>query len=206
MKQDQKNNESSIEIKDLIEKERQEGLKVFRKTGFPAKLEARIKSGTRPNQLLPHWLKSTVMISSILLIIVITAVIMKNFFIPTTPYLEGISIIERFLLQAPNLQRASQAQDREKVTITPGTEEFYRLEWSIQRIILSVKREEINDGDIPYFIYKVVDRIGELGKKKLVIHPEEENQKNLLNEIRNIRKKKNIKEFFSQILKNLEEV
>ena len=206
MKQDQKSNESSIEIKDLIEKERQEGLKVFRKTDFPAKLDARIKSGARPNQLLPHWMKSPVMISGILLIIILIGVIIKNLFIPAAPYLEGISIIERFLLQAPNFQRTLQAQDGEKVTITSGTEEFYRLEWSIQRIILSVKREEINDGDIPYFIYEVVDRIGESGKKKLVIYPEEESLKNLLNEIRNIRKKKNTQEFFSQILKKLKEV
>lgn len=206
MKQDQKINENSIEIKDLIKKERREGLEVFRKTDFAAKLEARIKSGARQKQLWPYWLKSAVTISSVLLIIVIIGVIIKNLIIPETPYLEDISIIERFLLQAPNMQKALQTQGRKEVTITPGTEEFYRLEWSIQRIILSVKREEINDGDIPYFIYEVVDRIGELRKKKLVIRPEEENQKNLSNEIRNIRKKKNIKEFFSQILKKLEEV
>lgn len=206
MKQDQKNNENSIEIKDLIKKERQEGLEVFRKTDFAAQLEARIKSGTRSKQLWPYWLKSAVTISSVLLIIVIIGVIMKDLFIPKTSYLEDISIIEKFLLQAPNIQKALQTHERKEVTITPGAEEFYRLEWSIQRIILSVKREEINDGDIPYFIYEVVDRIGESGKKRLVIHPEEENQKNLLNEIRNIRKKKNIQEFFSQILKKLEEV
>lgn len=205
MKQYQKNNKSSIEIKDLIERERQEGLEVFRKTDFAAKLDSRIKSRARSKQLWPYWLKSGVTISSTLLIIVIIAVIMKNLFIPATPYLEGISIIERFLLQAPNMQRALQAQERKEVAITPGTEEFYRLEWSIQRIILSVKREEINDGDIPYFIYEVMDKIGGSGKKKLVIYPEEESLKNLLNEIRNIRKKKNTREFFSQILKKLEE-
>ena len=206
MRQDQKNNKSSIEIRDLIERERQEGLEVLRKTDFAAKLEARIKSEARPKQLWPYWLKSPVTISAVLLTIVIIAVIMTNLFIPATPYLEDVVIIERFLLQAPNVQRALQTQDREEVTITPGTEEFYRLEWSIQRIILSVKREEINDEDIPFFIYKVVDKAGESGKKKLIIYPEEESLKNLLNEIKNIRKKKNTQEFFSQILKKLEEV
>lgn len=206
MRQDKKNNKSSIEIKELIERERQEGLEVFRKTDFTARLEARIKSGTRPKRFWPYWLKRPVPILGILLIIVVITVIVKNLFIPAAPYLEGIVIIERFLLQAPNVRRTLQTQDRKEMIITPGTKEFYRFEWSIQRIILSVQREGINDGDIPYFIYKVVDKFSESGKKKWVIYTEKKSIKNLLNEIKNMREEKNHQEFFSQILKKLEEV
>ncbi len=92
------------------------------------------------------------------------------------------------------------------MTISPGTEEFYRFEWSIQKILFSVKREGIKDEDVPSLIYKILDEIGEPGKKKWVSYPEGESLKNLLDEIKNMRREGKTTELFSQILKKLEEV
>ena len=206
MRNDHKNDTDLSGIEKLIERERQEGLEVFRKTDFSAKLEARIRSGVKPKYSWPFWLRRPVPVLGILLVLIITAVIVKSLIIPSSTQLEVIVVIENYLSQSPNIQRAFPVRQREGRTISPGSEAFYRFEWSIQKILFSVKREGIRDEDVPSLIFKFLDETGEPGRKKWVLYPEDESLKNLLDEIKTMKQEGKTTELFSQILKKLEEV
>lgn len=205
MRKDHNNDINLTGIKELIKKERQEGLEVFRKTDFSAKLEARIRSGEKSKYFWPYWLKKPVPVLGILLVMIVIAVIVKSFFIPSATRLEVV-VIEKFLSQSPNMQRVFPIRQRQDMTISPGTKEFHRFEWSIQQILFSVKREGIKDEDVPSLVYRVLDKIGDPGKKEWMIHLDDESVRYFLDEFKNMKKTGRTSELFSLILKKLEEV
>lgn len=206
MKKHEKNNKSHIEIEKLIEEEKKVGLEVFRKTDFAAKLEMRINASSKPKHILPYWLRKPVPIAVLLLMIIVSGLVLRKLIVPYSDE-KSVAVIEKFLIQALNMQKILQAQESQELAFPPGIEEFFRFEWSIQRVILSTQREVIPDEDIPFLIYKVMYEANDYMRRGLASYPGEENElKDLQNEVKNLREQNDFRKYFFKVLKKIGEV
>jgi len=206
MKKHEKNNKSHIEIEKLIEEEKKVGLEVFRKTDFAAKLQMRINASSKPKHLLPYWLRKPVPIAALLLMIIVSGLVLRKLIVPYSDE-KSVTVIEKFLIQAPNMQKILQVQESQELAFPPGIEEFFLFEWSIQRVILSAQREVIPDEDIPFLIYKVMYEANDYRRRGLASYSREENElKDLQNEVKNLREQNDFRKYFFQVLKKIGEV
>lgn len=189
------------EIKNLILKEKREALQGFRQEEFNSRLNQQIKAESLRPIPTSFWTRKIVFASgaALLLIAVVWAVI--HIFTPS-PFERYTRNIERALGQASNLQTAKSSQSSFDIEHQPGDASFYELEWAIKRVVYSIQREEISDGDIPSLFQQVLQSV----LLDEVTGEDEAHVKEVNRKTESLLEERDLHQLFSQALKKIMEV
>jgi len=199
-----KNQEDFSEIKDIILQEKEEAMPIFRLHDFRSRLKARVESESRKKFHFPLWLRKPLPSLVILLLLLsVGTVTILTIFSPSA-YERSLRIIEKSLQQTPGLQKLMEADKLAKTT--QMNNKFSELEWEIRYILFSLSPGSFSSEGLSSAFNKVLLRL-QTEKQEIVILPKKENTEmtDLKKEIEMIMKNKNFNQFFSQILKKLEE-
>ncbi len=149
------NNKEIFEFTDLIRKEKEEALQSFHKEAFRARLKQRIGEEPKTASPLMPWHRRPVITVSTVLVLVVMGWIAFQVFIPTASE-RNARAIEKTLTRAFESQEILIAQSVpqvEPIQVESGIHEF---EWSLKRVVYSVRREDITDNDVPRILSHVL--------------------------------------------------
>ncbi len=150
------NNKEVFEFTDLIQKEKEEALRRFRKQEFGSRLKQRIKK-EEAKTLSPtvFWFRKPVIASGLILLLVAMGWIAIQILKPT-PYERDARAIEKTLAQAFETHDLVIAQSVPQTEPQPGPDNLQEFAWSLKRVVYSIHREEIPDSDIPQIFSQVL--------------------------------------------------
>ncbi len=157
MKKSQSSNNNEIfEFTGLIQKEKEEALRRFRKQKFGSRLRQRIKEeeSITPSPSV-FWFRKPVIASGLILILVAAGWIASQLF-TLTPHERDARAIEKTLSQAFETHEFMIAQTVPPIESPPASDNLHEFEWSLKRVILSAQRENIPDSDIPQIFNQVL--------------------------------------------------
>lgn len=150
------NNKEIFEFTDLIQKEKEEALRRFRKQEFGTRLRQKIKEeeSITPSPFV-FWFQKPFIVSSLILLLVAAGWIAIQLFTPT-PYERDSRSIKKALAQAIETHELVIAQSFPSIEPQPGSDNLHEFEWSLKRVIYSAQRENIPDSDIPQILSQVL--------------------------------------------------
>ena len=197
------NKEDFIQIRDLIQKEKQAALPMFQKDTLRSRLNARIEAESKRKHFIPHWLRKPIPALGISFLLIAVAIIVVLKISVKSPYEKNIKVIEQFLQQNTHLQKTAE----EEVAVQQMSPEYAAFEWQIKWVLFSSHLERISGKDLPIFFYRVLSQFA-AGKEKRKRAPERKAPYmiNFEREMEALKKEGKLHQFFSQILKKLEEV
>jgi hypothetical protein len=194
------------EIQNLIQKEKHTALEEFNQKDFGAFLDRRIGARQKIEHPTSLWFKKPVPIMASLLLILVTALILKNIFAPA-PYEKSLKVFEEVLARFPNVQKISQAEEIRSPSLSFDEKAFYRFEWSLKRVLFGPHRKSIPDEEIPFLFHEVLsDAAGNMSEKLIAFTEEKPSLSKIEQEINGLRESKNFHLLFSQIIKKFQEV
>ncbi len=150
------NNKEIFEFTNLIQKEKEEALRRFRKQEFGSRLRQRIKE---VESIMPSpsvfWFRKPVIASGLILLLVATGWIAVQLFTPTANERDARAI-EKALVQAFETHELMIAQSLPQIEPQPGSDSLNEFEWSLKRVVYSIQRENIPDSDIQQIFNQVL--------------------------------------------------
>lgn len=157
-------NKDFPELRDLIQKEKEEALRSFQKKDFESKLKKQIDAGQQNPARDIIWLRKPVIAMSLVLSVVIIGWVTARLL--TAPSDEtDAEIIEQALTLASDSYGFMKEQS---VPIEPQSalENLYEIEWYAKSVVYSNRRENIPDEDIPQILSKVLQNSALIKKEE----------------------------------------
>ncbi len=190
------NNKEIFEFTDLIQKEKEEALRRFRKQDFGSRLKQRIKEedATTPSPSV-FWLRKPVIATGGVLLLIVLGWIVATQLFTLTPYERNARAIENTLAQAFETHELVIARSVPQTESQPGSDNLHEFEWSLKRVIYSAQREDIPDSDIPQIFSQVLLNT-ELFREIEDQEPEEQKNES---EFGHLFEEKNPQQIFDQI-------
>lgn len=199
-------NDEFLHIKNIIKKEKQAGLKLFKGKDFFSSLKSRFERESPPKSRFFFMRLNPITVAGILILSIVVGPILYHILTPS-PYERAIRIFEKTLAQGVGAEKEIWTQKEAPLPISPGERAFYQLKWSIQRILYLSKRKNIPDEDIPLLVSKVLNKAAGNIEEKLLNLEERHQYKIILDqEMKRLRSEKNYHLLILQVLKKLKEV
>lgn len=195
-------------IKKIVEAEKEDALQIFRGMDFRGRLQERIKSGPKKTTSLPLWLKKSIPVLGLILVLVCVGLIARILLFPPSPLDRTLGGFEEFFTKSPVLRRilADEEASARKEAIWEK-EEFVDFEWILKHVLFSLHRKNIPDEKIPFLMYQILRDVDPKKAERLQIY-EVSSQKDfyLKKELECLKNQDCRIKLFSQILIKLKEV
>lgn len=145
--------EGFVEIKNLIQKEKEVALIGFQKENFQAQLHQRIDQPVRR----VFWLRRSVTAAAAVFLVMVSGWIAAHLFL-SPRYERESKAFEKNIRMVIHLQAAWMDQNRKMIESQPAAE----LEWTIKRVLYAAQKERIPDEEISPIFSKVLHRMSSL--------------------------------------------
>jgi hypothetical protein len=142
------------EMRDLIQKEKEEALQSFRKQDFGSKLNERIEAEKQKPSHDIFWFRKPVIAVGMVLIVVVIGWVTAQFLL-TPSYEMDAEVIEKALTLASNSYGFMKEQSV-PIDPQPALEYLYEIEWYAKSVVYSNRRENIPDEDMPQIFSQVL--------------------------------------------------
>ena len=163
-------NKDVPELKDLIQKEKEEALQSFRKQDFKSKLNEQIEAEQQKPARDIFWFRKPVIAVGVVLLVVIIGWVTAQFLL-TPSYESDAQVIEKALTLASNSYGFMKEQSV-PIDPQPALEYLYELEWYAKSVVYSNRRDNIPDEDMPQIFSQVLQN-GSLMKTEEEKEPED---------------------------------
>jgi hypothetical protein len=151
------NDKEDFEFTNLIQKEKEEALKSFRKQDFGSRLKQRIKEeeAKTPSPSI-FWFRNPVIATGIMVLLIVLGWVVATQVFTPTPYEKDAKAVEKALAQAFETHELVLVQSAPQIEPQSGSDNLIEFEWSLKRVIYSAQRENIPDSDIPQIFSQVL--------------------------------------------------
>jgi hypothetical protein len=192
----QSNNKEIFEFTDLIQKEKEDALRRFRKQEFGSRLKQMIKEeeSITPSPSV-FWFRKPVIAAGIVLLLIILGWVVSTQVFAPTPYERDARFIKKAIVQAFETHELMIAQSVTPIEPQPSSDNLLEFEWSLKRVVYSAQRENIPDSDIPQIFRQVLLK-AELFRETEDQEPEEQKNES---EFGRLFEEKNQQQTFFQI-------
>ncbi len=164
------NDKDIPELRDLIQKEKEEALQSFRQKDFKSRMNERIEAEQQKPSRDIFWFRKPVITAvSVLFLILMGWVASQFLFSPS--YESDAQVIEKALTLASNSYGFMKEQSV-PIDPQPALEYLYEIEWYAKSVVYSNRRENIPDEDMPQIFSQVLQN-GSLMKKEEEEDPED---------------------------------
>jgi len=155
MKNKNKSDRDIPELIDLIQKEKEEALRIFREKDFKSRLNERIEAEPQKPTRDVFWFRKPVIATGLVMLLVVLGWIATQIFTPTL-YERDVRAIKKTLAKAFDVQELLIAQSVPHIESQLGLENLYEFEWSLKRVVYSIQIKNIPDSDIPRILGNVL--------------------------------------------------
>lgn len=154
-KTDSPNNKEIFEFTDLIRKEKEEALQSFQKEAFRARLKRRIEEESKaPIPFVFRFRRPVIATGTVLILIVMGWIAFQVFML--TPEERDARAIEKTLVRAFESQEFLIARSVPQAEPAQSESNIHEFEWSLKRVVYSVRREDTADSDVPRILSHVL--------------------------------------------------
>lgn len=148
------NDKDIPELRDLIQKEKEEALQSFRQKDFKSQMNERIEAEPQKPARDIFWFRKPVITAVSILFLILLGWVATQFLL-TPSYESDAQVIEKALTLASSSYGFMKEQSV-PIDPQPALEYLYEIEWYAKRIIYSNRRENIPDEDMPQIFSQVL--------------------------------------------------